>query len=439
MRAPGAFQRLRNSPMVVVGGSGMYRLLGLIARFALTLYIARFLGFRAMSSYGFVTAGSAGMIALSGLGLDYRVSRHIVSMPGLPAIAQIRDRILLRSIALAVILAVGLLILALVHPDGITVPVPAALILFLEPIVYDLQQALNARHRPLAGNMILFVRAAIWIPFVAALGLAAPEARTIEVIFWGWVAGLVLAIAVAILFCVRWGLVVAVMRRPINWRWIRTSARSAPVVYLSEIGAFGQIYSDRFIIAYALSKEAAGLYIFLWSMTNSIVPLVQAAIFNRTTPLLVRQWRDRSLVLWEETMASAKRSILLWGGGWSALLVAANALIPVTGHPLGLSGTLLIATMALATVVRLRADLMHQALYSGHRDSDWIAVNLLGLLLSPILAFAGVTAFGLVGGGLQMLALALVLLVMRGKLVRLMIRDRDKINGRLLPTMMSTG
>ena len=419
--------RLFFKPSFLAGGkSGILRLSAMAARFSLSLYIVHYLGFRAMSSYGFTAAGSAGLITLSGLGLDYRVARSVIAEDGLTALSLVRDRIVLRVLAIISVLAVGAILLLLIWPENMFLSIATIIILVCEPVVYDIQEALISRRRPVAANMVLFVRAAGWIPIVEIFGLVLPGTRTIEWVFWGWAFGLLGAILFASLFCVRTAYLRYLASIPVDWHWIRGSAFTAPIIYISELGFFCQIYNDRFIVAAILGRDEAGLYIFIWTISNSLVPFIQASIFNRTTPSLVRQWKDRAWAAWSDTLGAAQKSILGLGVIWTILLLIVNVVLALYGKPVSARGEILIFVMSVSTIVRLRSDLLHQALYSADRDSDWVAVNLISLVIGPPLTAAAVAVFGLVGAGLQMFVLAICLLFMRRKLLRLAIRDRDR-------------
>ena len=105
------------------------------------------------------------------------------------------------------------------------------------------------------------------------------------------------------------------------------------------------------------------------------------------------------------------------GFGISAML-AALILLRAAYFPLSINKVAFASLMTIATVVRMRADVLHHALYSAEQDSDWIAVNILSLVLGPTMALIGIGLFGFVGAGAQMVVVAVALYFMRLRLLR---------------------
>jgi O-antigen/teichoic acid export membrane protein len=209
------------------------------------------------------------------------------------------------------------------------------------------------------------------------------------------------------------------LARPIDWRWIKASGTSSPIVFASELGATGLLYSDRYIVALLLGDRAAGAFTFIWSIINAVVPIVQGGVFNQMMPQLASQWHRRQ---WHGWLASfeAAMSHATWmsiGFGVTAMLTAL-VLLRTAHLALSIDHAAFAGLMTIATVVRMRADVLHHALYSAEQDSDWIAVNILGLVLGPVMALIGIGLFGFIGAGAQMVLVALALYTMRLRLVR---------------------
>ncbi|RDE05316.1 hypothetical protein [Sphingomonas aracearum] len=383
----------------------------------LTLYVARFLGLQAAAAYGFVVGGSAALTALTGLGLDQPIHRYLVrAQPG-DAARRLRDRLLLRAIMSAVLIGAGALTLAEADPRSLLMHWAVAMILLLEPIIYDLHEGLVSRRRPVAANALLFARAGGWVLPVVTLGVLDKAYRSLDLVFAGWAAGLVAGVAVA---------VAAAMRRPdlraaagttIDWMWMRAAPAAMPLAYLADLGQVGMIYSDRYLVSALAGVTAAGAFVFLWGFTNAVVPLVQAAVFNHLTPALVSSHGQEG-ASWQEILHAGQRQTLrlslLLGG---ALFVTLVALLPVVhiGHGTEILG--LAALMIAASVVRLQADVLQMALASTGDDAGWVRVNLIGLIAAPLIGIASIALFGLVGAGLQMLLTAWLALLLRWRIL----------------------
>jgi uncharacterized heparinase superfamily protein/O-antigen/teichoic acid export membrane protein len=394
----------------LAGASMVLRLLGLAGRLALTLYIARYLGLTAMASYGFVIGASAATIAISGLGLDYRVSRYSIHRKIGLVTQRIRDRAILRMLVAAPLIVSASWLLHF--------PLAPLLIVLVEPISYDMQQVSLYRHRPLEANAMLFARSA-WIPVVLALGLTNPHWRSMTTVFWGWSASVVLSLVLFVTCAllnpkIRRGAV-----RKIDWDWLRRNAAESKLAYLSEIGFVAMVYADRYIIGWRLGAPAAGIFVFLWSCTNAIVPLVQAGAFDQLSPSLSLAWRERGRSAWTAAVTQGLQrtlalSIILCLAEFIAIFVfrTSSSLIHLRFE------LPLLTLMMLATVIRLSADWLHLALWSAERDRDWVRVNIFGLVISPIVALASIATFGLIGAGLEMVLSSSLALALRYQLMR---------------------
>lgn len=395
----------------------LLRLMGLGGRMVLTLYIARYLGLEATAAYGFVVGGSAAMVALTGFGLDQPLSRYLVTSCPLLMVLRHRDRLVVRSVAGIVLVGGATLILAGWASESPLLSWSVAIILLGEPIVYDMQQGLIARRRPVAANALLFARAGAWVPAVVIPGLLDPAWRSLDIVLGGWAATLVVAALVTWIAVRRRENLRRALRLEFDWQWIARAPRSMPLAYLADLGTVGMIYSDRYLVSALTGHSAAGIFVLLWSFTNAIVPLIQAAVFNHLTPVLISSRAADDHAAWRAAIRRGRRRTLILSSGLGiAMLGALLLLLPLVGVAITLTTAALSVLMIAANVTRLQADLLQLALVSGGDDRGWVRANVTGLIVSPAIGIAAIAAFGLIGAGIQMLATAILILVMRRRL-----------------------
>lgn len=391
----------------------------LLCRLGLTFYIAYQLGLEAVALYGFTVGAAAIMTAVSGLGIAWRITRFVTTESTIVTVARVRDRIAQRLVVQFPIIFFGGGLAAGLWHVPMRLVLPAAVIVMLEPIVVELHEACVFRHRSLIGNFILFLRSGSWIPVVVALGFLDAQWRTLEMVLLGWALGLIIAIGFVLVLGLWHAAAWQGVLQPIDWRWIRASGTSSPIVFMSDLGVAGLLYGDRYIVALMLGDRAAGTFTFIWSIINAVVPIVQGGVFNQMIPQLASQWHRRQWQDWLTSFDAAMRHTT-WmsiGLGISAML-AALVLLRTAYFPLSISKVAFAGLMTIATVVRLRADILHHALYSAEQDSDWIAVNILSLVLGPVMALIGIGLFGFIGAGVQMVVVAFALYTMRLRLLR---------------------
>lgn len=399
----------------------------LLCRLVLAFYITHRLGLQAMALYGFTIAAAAIMTAVSGFGISWRMTRLITTEHTMLTVSRVRDRIVQRLIVQTPMLACGACFAAVSGQGSATLVAAAAVVVMLEPIVVDLHQALVYRHRSVAGNFVLFLRSGSWIPVVVGLGLREARWRTSEVVLIGWAMGLIIAIGFVMMLALCNPAARAGLRRCLDWRWIIASGTSSPIVFASELGAAGLLYSDRFIVALFLGDRAAGVFAFIWSIINAVVPIVQGGVFNQMTPQLSSFWHRRHWRNWLMAIDKSMRHATWMSAGFGAgAMVAVLVLLRTTSLPLSTENVAFAALMTIATVLRMRADVLHHALYSAEQDSDWIAVNILGLILGPAMALLGIGLFGFVGAGAQMVVVAYALYTMRFRLMQRTVRQADR-------------
>lgn len=388
-------------------------------RFFITVYIVRELGFQAMAAYGFIGGAAAIMTEVTGLGVTYQITRICITHSADDTVWRLRDRFIQRLLVGSAVCTLGLATLWMLSDIPVWLTPSAVLILLLEPSITDIHQAFVFQHRPVAGNLVLALRSASWIPPVMAAGFLTLSLRSIEFIFVGWAMGLLatLAIALSITYADRVGR--RGLARPIDWSWMKRVSTSSPIVYASEVGYAGLLYSDRFIVALLLGETAAGLFSFLWSLTGATVAIVQAGVLNQIAPRLASYWHSGHLRDWLSCFETGLRQATLMAAACGGVATLVTAVTLHFLHPVHLWTSITVASlMSAAVLVRTRADIVHAALYSAEQDSDWIAVNILGILIGPLIAVIGVAWFRFLGSGIEMVASALALYWMRQRLAQ---------------------
>jgi hypothetical protein len=393
------------------------RLSGLVGRFGLTLFIAKYHELDDLALYGVLVGVCAVMVAVTGMGYDQKQARFVLKS-GLPdVVRRVRDRSIVRLMISLPALGIIWLLMRFLLPQDFTMTWSIAFILMGEPIVYELQQTMIYRGKPIAGNLLLAARSGFWIPIVLGAGLFDPSWLRMDAIYFAWALSVL-----ASFFGVMIGIIVNVeslraLRRSLDRDWIADCVSGTKLAFASDLGFVAIVYSDRFVISALLGPEDVGKYLLIWAFSNSIVPLAQASVFNTSSVLLSELAHNGDFLHWRQE---------IWRGFLRTLIfsiVMATLIIPFS-----LATTLylehdpwqyawLLITMVVATVLRLLSDFLHLVLCSAACDVDWPRINIVGLFLSPIAIIVCVEAFGLMGAGIQMMVMAIVLIVLRAKAV----------------------
>jgi O-antigen/teichoic acid export membrane protein len=236
--------------MLRVGNAG--------AKFALAIYMTRYLGLADLGVYGLLVGATTTVPAIFGFGLNDWLARLLVGMERKQALPLAATRLVLTLAVHIVAQSAGWCI-----NDLLGAPVPWALaapigaILLLEHLSADAYSMLIGRDRATLANVLLFLRSGAWPLLVISWGLIDPSARTLPHVLYGWVAGLVaMWLVVGVAFLPR--------LRQISLRGglLQEGLRGGLPFYLNEIGAVGNLYLDRFLISLFLNLELTGVYTF---------------------------------------------------------------------------------------------------------------------------------------------------------------------------------
>jgi O-antigen/teichoic acid export membrane protein len=390
---------------------------GLAGRFALTMYLARYMDLADVGSFGLI-AGAAGLLpGLIGCGMNYFVSREIVGADSLRAGALLRDRLLvtIAMLLLAVVIASAFGSSTFLGSGGHEILLLG--ILAGECIAFDIHMSLIALRKPVAANFLLFVRSASWIFPVVVLGVLVPSLRTLEFVLRSWALGVALNFLCLGLVLRDWP-ARAILRSAIDHRWLLKTIRHGWLIYLSDLGMAGQLYLDRYVVNELLGLKLTGVYTLYWSMANAVHVLVTVAVVQVALPDLVETYRGGIERDWQRAFFRTLGKMLAIALPLAiACAVVVTAVLPRLGLKQFSAAPGLLFLMLGGVMVRLVADTLSYGLYSRNMDRGFALLNIAGIVVSLTLSVAFVSKFGLIGIGLSMIASPLFLLVARGVLL----------------------
>ena len=390
---------------------------GLVMRFALSFYIIKFLGLEASGIYG-LCLGAIGLApAILGFGLNYFLARDVVGVGKMESGVRVKTRLTVTTLALgaATLLSVLLSFVIGFHLSAIYALI--AVLVWLETYSADLHIALIAVELPFQANLLVFVKMALWVPFVIGLGLISPEFRSIDMVFAGWIAAYVVYAAMFFWFIRSWPLA-KVLQAPVEASWIRERTRQSWFIYLSDLGMVGSMYVDRYVVSFLLGLKQTGLYTFYWSLTNALQTLVGTAVVQLALPSLYKAYRTGSVAGWAAEMRAQILKVVTFAGVLAAAIFVASLVIfrfmkmPDVANHMGVFVMLLVAT-----VTRSTSDVFNIGLMSIHKDRHYGYTNMAGVLLSAALTLVMIKLFGFAGAGLGTLLTAMTLAVSRGTIL----------------------
>ena len=381
----------------------------LALRFLVGFYVISHLGLEAAGVYG-LAVGAIGVVpAALGWGLNYFVSREVVGLTPDRAAPLVRERLRITLASLAIATAVGATAwLALSRPiaDGYLLILA---LLWLETIALDVYMPLIGLELAWQANLVVFIRSAVWVPVVVALGLADPALRTLDGVFVGWIAGHLASLVALLLLLRRWPIRTG-LRGPYERRPFAARLRQSWYIYLSDLGLVGLAYVDRFIVDAMLGLAATGIYSFYWSTTFALQTLVSTAVVQLALPRMIRAFRGESGPAgFRRALTSEMVKVWCYSAALAALILVAVGVIFRLSPGRFPEDWPLLATLLAAAAARSCADLLNVALASTGHDHAYALGNVLGILLTLVLSITLLHAVGLIGAAISALVTALVL------------------------------
>lgn len=385
----------------------------LVSRLLLTLFVAKYMSLESVGQFGLLAAAVAILPGVIGFGFNYHHSRDLVGLSADLAAHRIRDRLLLTVAAFGGLLSLaGLASIAGLGVLPSNLPLVASIGL-AEVVAFDLHYGLVARRKPVLANVLLFVRTGAWTYPYMLIGMAYPAARTLDVLLWFWLVGLVLVFVISV---VRGRARVAnrLLWHPVDSRWILRVLRQSKLIYLSDMAIVGFTFVDRFVVSSLLGITQVGVFVFYWSLANGIQVLIGAAVIQVYFPRLVDcaghgDAGDQKRVFLE----LCKKVTVLAGVLSGAVWLATIALIHHLGRAELTQSVFLLAPMLLAVMVRCLSEVASTMLHARRQDRSWVLSNIAGLLVAVFSTMAFTAAWGLYGAGVAMICSSLMTFSMR--------------------------
>jgi O-antigen/teichoic acid export membrane protein len=385
------------------------------AKFALTIYMARYLGLADVGAYGLIVGLVTGLPVILSFGIHDWTSRLVVGLDRSAAIPIATTRL---ATTFAIELAVQALLWAgamwFGPPIGATTAMLIAAILLLEHLSLDAFSLQIGRGQAVAANILFFIRSGLW-PLIAILwGLIDPGARSLDTVLLCWVGGLSLSwIAIAILAVTRGWWRFAGFDRD----YLRRAFVGGVPFWIADIGVVGNLYLDRFLVSYFLGMEAAGIYTFFWSYTNVVHTLAVNGIMLPQMPALVSAARTGDTAL----IGKERRRIALETARWGiGLALAAGlvmpALLPLMGRPILAASLPVFALIMLGTLARMTSEGLGFVLISQHRDRTIATTAIGAVIASAALNSALIPLLGLYGAAVAYVMVGLGLTLARRRI-----------------------
>lgn len=386
----------------------LLRGLALGLKFALSIIVARTLGFDAVAAYGLAVAATVIASKLLGLGFSPELNRRLSEPDPLPAFGAMRT--LCTTYGGLYLLLMATLAIATANGDaGLLARVGLStqlawcvlLVALSEHAAFETNGWLFSLHRPCAGSLLLFVRTGAWAGLACA-GLLVGALHSIDAVLALWFAANASVVALS-----WWGIRQVARQAHGNPRAARAPAtrergvlsvwRHGLPFYVAGIVLASLQYAERFIGGGQLGADALGRYVFAWSIANAIQALAFSTVVVTAGPRFVRALADAPHTFSRLAVRATVASVAVTSIAAAAILALHRELFALAHEPAGQGQFALLATLLASFVLRGAADVLWTAAIA-LRTGCAVMLSMIALALSYLpLAWSLIVHAGAMG------------------------------------------
>lgn len=386
------------------------RIGALIGKFALTLFLAKYVSLENVAIYGLISGAAILVPAALSMGVAQSIIRDAAHQRLVVTAKRVRLYLSVVMIEYAILLPV--VIGCSVYIDK-TTPFLILAVVYLEHFGNDSANLLIATRKPLAANAQIFIRSALWIYVYIAAALYFDSLRTIDSVLLFWICGGCLTVLITLLLFKDWdwGKRSISSSALVLWFWGRF--KKAKFLYASEISSNLSFYVDRYALAGALDLKVAGIYTIYSSIGMAIYNLVSSGVMQLARPRMVRAFAERNYMKFQELYKDCQKRALSFSAGLAVLSGGAFWYLFPYMDP-DLKEYYGVFAFILGSVcVRVLADLKGYKLYTAKKDSLFMKTTFVSVIVSVLSNISMVPYLGILGAAYSFLITYIITIIAR--------------------------
>jgi O-antigen/teichoic acid export membrane protein len=367
--------RLLRDPATHALGLMGLRSMTIAAKFALTLFMARYLGLAELGIYGIITSASAVAPVLLGFGVANNLAREAARRGAAAVTLPLLQYFLFLVPAYIALLGVSVLI----WPQHTSWLCLFALLLFLDHLQTEMFSLMTVAGAAYGANIAYFIRFAGWSLLYIPLALLHPALRNLTVVLVFWLVGCAAACVVSIFFTLRWRWGAALRALP-GSKIHLPHKHGSMALYVGDLANVCFVYLDRYIVGLFLSPTILGVYVLYWSITNALNNVITISIVQIQQGALVKVAQNSSV-----PFNAALRNVCLKSSAMALALgamatVLMYVVVPFLGRELAEAYLPLMFILTVALVLRTLYESTGISFYAYGRD-DLILYSVVGVLI----------------------------------------------------------
>ncbi len=380
----------------------------LVAKFLLTIFIARFMGLEEVGIYGLIVAASGTLQFVLRLGVFNFMARDAVHQTKAELTGHLRHYG--TGILCLYILLVPVAYTLGYSFDHTELAMLALAVFVTEHFSFDTFILVNNLHKPKLANILLSIQGASWIYLYIALAFFFPELRTLENVLLFWSIGGAVTIAFALFLTRSWPWAEA-FAKPVNWVWYKDTIKNARHIYVADVVGVIALNMDRYLITIFLSLKLTGVYILFAQVESAIINLVTSGVVQVYAPKLIEAFKENNMSKFKAIFKNCGARALASTAGLALVsAVVLPFLVGFTDKPEATHYLPVFWLMMVALLVKMSAQLVRSAFYPLRMDKEGLLIGIKTMFLTGVSLTLCLNFFGIYGIIISTLMVSIIMI-----------------------------
>jgi O-antigen/teichoic acid export membrane protein len=364
-------------------------------------------------TFGLVAATVSIFIPLLGFRLDYIVSREIINCSEDVAARKMHDQLVIycATYLIAIVCLFFLFKTALFQQIEISFFIIISLLIALETIGTIFCSNINSLGKPIAANLLLFVRSASWVFLIPFLPQGLAHTTILKNILYLWIFG-------AITSNVLVGLVLRkypwqkVYKSKINKVWLTESFKMSYLIWIGSFSLAIANYCNRFVSEAFLNRELVGVVTLYTAIIIAVGSLLDSGLYAFARRRFVIKSSQEPM---QDLLTDCKKTSLqafifafclcVFGG-----LIFKNLFLFFQKQEYYLNINLFYLLLV-GCFISAGSFSFYLFLYAKHKDGLVFASDMMQMILSLCFNIAFVKIFGLIGVGISAILTSFIIFI----------------------------
>jgi len=389
------------------------RVLTMLAKFLLIIYIGKYFSVEALGEYGlFVITVTISMFFL---GMDFYTynSREIIGTEEKNRFTLIRDQFVFHILVYVVVLPL-LFIIFLFDIISYQYMLLFYVLLIMEHLAQELYRLYTTLSMPIFANILLFLRMASWVYVLILLWIYdIKDTQNLYFVYLSWFIASTLSVIIGFWYLFKIYDKDA-LKSKVDWIWIKKGFKISIPFLIGTIAYKVIEFSDRYMINHYMEKIDVGVYTFFGNIANSMQSVVFVLVIMIFYPKLIELYKDEKF---DEFNLKIKRfflevfiySIITI----IAIIIFIHPVLEYLGKQEFIKNLDILWILLGATFVLNLSFVPHYILFVKHKDIVIRNVTLFAAGLNIVLNIILIPTYGLIGAGVATLNSFIFILIIK--------------------------